>query len=63
TVYPELAEFGELRITLAVDWQLKIDQADDISLKVGLKNEYESGTEGDAEHNDLKYYLMLLHGF
>ncbi len=63
TVFPDLAEFGESRTVAGAAWTLKVDEADGISLKFGVDNEYESRTEGNAKHNDVKYYGALVFDF
>jgi len=62
-VYPDLGETGEFRNVTAVDWTIKIDQADGLSLKFGINNEYESNAPSDAEKNDLKYFGALVFDF
>jgi len=63
TVFPDLDEFGESRTLAGAEWVIQIDEADSISLKFGLTNEYESKTEGIAKHNDVKYYGALVFDF
>ncbi len=63
TMYPDLDDFGESRTVAGAAWTIKIDEADGLSLKLGLDNEYESRTEGAAKHNDVKYYGALVFDF
>ncbi|GAB4108111.1 MAG: hypothetical protein Kow00105_14200 [Phycisphaeraceae bacterium] len=63
TVFPDMDEFGESRSLAGGAWTIKIDQADGLSLKLGIDNEYESRTEGAAKHNDVKYYGTLVFDF
>jgi len=63
TVYPDLEELGEYRLTAKAEWQVEIDRASGLSLKLGVENQYESVTEGDDQHNDLKYYGALNYSF
>jgi putative salt-induced outer membrane protein YdiY len=63
TVFPSLDEFGESRTLAGTAWSIQIDEADGISLKFGIENEYESRTEGTAKHNDAKYYGALVFDF
>lgn len=63
TVFPDLDEFGESRVLAGSAWTIKIDEADGMSLKLGIENEYESRTEGTAKHNDVKYYGALVFDF
>lgn len=63
TVYPDLEEFGESRTVAGAAWIIEIDQADGMSLKLGIDNEYESRTEGTAKNNDVKYYGAIVYDF
>lgn len=63
TLHPDLASLGEFRVISKLEWALKLNTADNLSLKLGLDNEYESRTDGDAKHNDLKYYGGLVIDF
>jgi putative salt-induced outer membrane protein YdiY len=62
-IYPDLGEIGEFRNVTTADWAIKIDDVDNLSLKFGLANEYESAAPADAEKNDLKYFGALVWGF
>lgn len=63
TFYPSFSDFGEYRAIATADYTIKLDKADGLSLKIGVEDEYESETSGDAEHNDLKVYAALLFDF
>ena len=63
TLYPDLGELGEYRATGNVEWKITVDAARNLSLKLGLEDEYESDPDGDDEHNDLKYYGALVLDF
>lgn len=63
TVFPNLDEFGESRTIAGTAWTLAVDDADGISLKFGIDNEYESKTGGSAKHNDVKYYGAIVFDF
>ena len=56
TFHPSFGDFGEYRVLSNAEWVYKLDREKGISLKIGVANEYESITEDDSEHNDLKYY-------
>ncbi len=60
TFYPDLAELDQYRVVSKLEWLMKISRSDGLSLKVGVEDEYESHTAGNAEHNDLKYYGTLV---
>lgn len=63
TLFPDLNEFGESRALAGTAWSIKIDDTDNISLKFGLYDEYESKTQGTAKHNDVKFYGALVFDF
>ena len=63
TFYPSFSDFGEFRAVATADYTVLLDKADGLSLKIGVEDEYESETSGDAEHNDLKVYASLLFDF
>lgn len=63
TIYPAMDELGEYRAIGTLEWKIKIDEADGLSLKFGLENEYESDVEPGTKHNDLKYYGALVFDF
>jgi putative salt-induced outer membrane protein YdiY len=62
-VFPDLNEYGQSRAIAGAEWIIKIDEADGMSLKLGVYDEYESRTEGSAKHNDAKYYGALVFDF
>jgi len=63
TVFPDLDEFGESRALASTAWSIQIDEADNISLKFGLYDEYESKTQSTTKHNDVKFYGALVFDF
>lgn len=63
TLYPDLSDFFEFRFLMSLEWFITIDQADGLSLKFGIENEYESMTAGGEKNNDLKYYGALVIDF
>lgn len=56
TYYPDLSDIGEFRWTNSVSWNMLIDQADGLSLTVGLLDEYESNIDPGTKHNDFKLF-------
>ena len=61
--YPNLLDIGEFRWTVSAGWNIKIDQADGLSLTVGLLNEYDSDVDPGIEHNDFKLFGGLAFDF
>ena len=60
---PDLGDWPQSRIRSAVGWKIRIDQLDGLSVKLGLENEYETETEDDSKHNDLKLFSALVFEF
>lgn len=63
TLFPDLGEFGEYRNLTTLGYVIELDQAQGLSLKFGLENEYESETGDDSKHNDLSYFAALVFDF
>mgnify|MGYP002624855412 CR=1 FL=1 len=63
TYYPDLEETGERRIESALSWSIKLDNADNLRLKLGIKNEYDSHRTDPFDTNDFQYFAALLYEF
>lgn len=63
TLYPNLEDRGEFRLDNGVEWTLRVSHADNLSIKLGLENQYESAPAGDGKHNNLKYYGGIVFEF
>lgn len=63
TYYPDLSDTSEFRIISSADWTLKIDKMDGVSIKLGVKHEYESEVDPGNDRNDLKYFGALVFDF
>jgi putative salt-induced outer membrane protein YdiY len=63
TYYPSFESIDKYRLNANAEWQIKIDRASGLSLKLGVENEYESITQDDARPNDFKYYGALNYDF
>jgi len=50
---------GEFRTHTIADWKMKILEEPELSLTVGVENEYETDVEDDDKKNDVKYYLSV----
>ncbi len=62
--YPSLdPAFSDFRNTTGVAYQVAVDKAKGMSLKVGAENQYNSAAAEGTEENDLKYYLALVYDF
>lgn len=63
TYYPELTGFTEFRLVNTLDWVIKIDQMDGVSLKFGLLHEHQSEVDPSVESDDLSVYVSLVVDF
>lgn len=61
--YPDLTDPMEFRLVSTAEWIIKFADDTNVSLKVGLKNEYESEVDPNKEHNDLKIYSAIVVDF
>ena len=57
--YPEVRDFMNSRLTSRVEWEVVLDEATHLSLKLGVVDRYDSTPNG-AKHNDLDYAVVLL---
>ena len=59
-LYPSLDRFPENRNVTEASYRIDLDDVNDgLLVRFGVVNEYESRTEGDADHNDLKYFATV----
>jgi hypothetical protein len=56
-------EPGEFRNFSRFNWELSLTDSPDLSLNVGVQNEYDSAAPSGDKKNDLKYYGTLGLGF
>lgn len=63
TTFPLLDDFGEYRNVTELSYVIDLDAADKLQVKFGIENEYESTTENDSKHNDIKYFAALVMEF
>lgn len=59
---PDVTDFGDFRLNTKAGWEALIDEEMNLSLKVGVRNQYDSTPHG-AEPNDLDYSIVLLWKF
>lgn len=60
--YPNWTDFADYRLVTDASWQLVLDAAANLSLKVGVLNRYDSTPNG-LKPNDLNYSVLLLWAF
>jgi putative salt-induced outer membrane protein YdiY len=60
--FPDLSDFKNSRVDTKLSYELIIDAENNLSLKLGALDRYDS-TPGDALHNDLDYSAVLLWSF
>jgi len=61
TYYPNFNDLPEFRLIANAAYTIAVGQIEGLGLKFGVKNEYNSETEGD--NNNLKYYGNLAYEF
>ncbi|MFA9479076.1 YdiY family protein [Phycisphaerales bacterium AB-hyl4] len=63
TIFPNLEDLGEYRITSGLEWQVLVSEVDGLSVKLGIENQYESDPLPGSRHNNLKYYGAVVFEF
>ncbi len=63
TYYPDLEDVDESRNLTKAEWRIRLSTVENLSLKLGAENEYQSAPGGDAKHNDFRYYGALVLDF
>lgn len=61
-VFPSLNDFGELRAVSYANYDIRLSEENDLTLRLGIEHEYDSNTD-DADENDLKYFITILATF
>lgn len=62
-LYFRALDEGQFRMRTTMQWVMKLDHADGISLKLGMVNEYDSEPGANKKENDLKYYGAMVFDF
>ena len=57
--YPAWDDFADYRVVTTVGWEILLDEATNLSLKVGATDRYDSTPQG-LRPNDIDYYITLL---
>lgn len=63
TYYPDLEEHGEYRVVSTAAYSIKLDGMENLFLKLGLENEYDSHRKKPQSRNDLTWFISLLMKF
>lgn len=63
TYYPDLGQLGEFRWLSAVEWLIKINRDNGVSLKLGAEHEHNSAVDPGVKNNDVKLYAALVWDF
>ncbi len=63
TYYPDISDPQQFRVVSDAHWLLKINNADGISLKIGLANEYQSEVDPGKKHDDFRLFSTLVFDF
>lgn len=57
--YPAWEDFADYRFVTQASWEILLDEATNLSLKIGILDRYDSTPQG-LEANDLDYFITLL---
>ncbi len=60
--YPSVEDLNDFRLNTVLNWVFVIDEANNLSLKLGIIDRYDSTPSG-AKYNDIDYSLLLLWAF
>jgi putative salt-induced outer membrane protein YdiY len=60
--YPDVSDFGDFRLNSQANWEMVLDEALHLSLKLGVLDRYDSTPNG-VEPNDLDYSATILWSF
>ncbi len=63
TLYPDLSDAGELRALSTVNWDIALERADGLQLRLGLEHEYQSIVDAGNDHSDLRLLTSLVFRF
>lgn len=58
TVFIQLDEVEARWVTNAA-WEVLVDEEANLSLRAGIRNEYDSAAEGDTRKNDIEFFVLL----
>ena len=57
--YPEFGDFSSYRVVADLGWQMVVDAEANLSLKLGILDQYDSTPNG-ARPNDVNYTMLLI---
>ena len=57
--YPSWEDSDNFRLVSNANWEILLDEATNLSLKIGAVDRYDSTPNG-LQHNDIDYYVTLL---
>lgn len=60
--YPSVEDLNDFRVNSVLNWVFVLDEANNLSLKLGIIDRYDSTPSG-AKYNDIDYSLLLLWAF
>ena len=63
TIFPDLEDTGEWRGLLEAGYSVILNDANSVSLKIGVENEFDSHQEDPFEKNNFRYFIALLFKF
>lgn len=60
--FPEISDFTNYRINAQVNWEVVLDEVNNLSMKIGVVDRYDSTDEG-KKPNDIDYKTVLVWSF
>lgn len=58
--YPAWEDFADYRLVTQAAWELLLDEATNLSLKIGVLDRYDSTPGAGLQENDIDYFITLL---
>jgi putative salt-induced outer membrane protein YdiY len=62
-LYPNLEDGGEFRAFVRAGWEILVDPELNMTLKLGIEEQYDSDPGGDADKSDFSYFMVLVFAF
>jgi len=61
--YSDFLELSDFRVKSKLGWEILVDPATKMSLKIGIEDRYDSDPGGGKKRNDLDYFALLVWSF
>jgi hypothetical protein len=61
--YPSLLNFSDYRARIKGGYEVLVDPVNNLSLKLGVEDNYDSSPGDDAKKNDITYFLLMVYNW